>query len=264
MSGSGLPECLCSEPAGQRAGGQLPDRAPGDPIPSPAVFDQTAFRNAVRRFADDERIRWCGFTKTDRKIEKMRSYLAAQTQTGRPGVAAIGFAQEDANVFTRHPTRTQRDAPQRQPVVLLRQPPVFTVILGGVCRNGESTPELENAAAETAETPKASTRSTTRPDRVPGSLRVSIESPSATGVLKASMSTQPQWFDGGEDGWAALTVDRYRRSMRTRPPSPRAALAPAICAPSLIVQRMPPSVSPMIGEWKGPSRLWRAGPWSAE
>ena len=45
----------------------------------------------------------------------MRSDLAAQTQTGRPGVAAIGFAQEDANVFTRHPTRTQRDAPNGNP-----------------------------------------------------------------------------------------------------------------------------------------------------
>jgi hypothetical protein len=85
----------------------------GYPIPSPAVFDKigTAFRNAVRRFADDEHIPVVRFTKTDRKIEKMRSYLAAQAQTGRSGVAAIGVAQEYANVFT----GTQRDAPNGIP-----------------------------------------------------------------------------------------------------------------------------------------------------
>jgi hypothetical protein len=80
----------------------------GHPIPSPAVFDKigTAFRRAVSRFADDEHIPLVRFTKTDRKIEKMRSYLAAQAQTGRSGVAAIGVAQEYANVFT----GTRRDA----------------------------------------------------------------------------------------------------------------------------------------------------------
>ena len=67
------------------------------------------------------------FTKTDRKIEKMRSYLAAQAQTGRSGVAAIGVAQEYANVFT----GTQRDAPNGAPVVLLRQgrPPRHLLLL---------------------------------------------------------------------------------------------------------------------------------------
>jgi len=85
----------------------------GYPIPSPAVFDKigTAFRNAVRRFADDEHIPVVRFTKTDRKIEKMRSYLVAQARTGRSGVAAIGVAQEYANVFT----GTQRDAPNGIP-----------------------------------------------------------------------------------------------------------------------------------------------------
>ena len=85
----------------------------GYPIPSPAVFDKigTAFRRAVSRFADEEHIPVVRFTKTDRKIEKMRSYLAAQAQTGRSGVAAIGVAQEYANVFT----GTQRDAPNGIP-----------------------------------------------------------------------------------------------------------------------------------------------------
>ena len=45
------------------------------------------------------------FTKADRKIEKMRPYLAAQAKTGRSGVAAIGVAQEYASVFT----GTERD-----------------------------------------------------------------------------------------------------------------------------------------------------------
>ena len=74
----------------------------GYPIPSPAVFDKigTAFRRAVSRFADEEHIPVVRFTKTDRKIEKMRPYLAAQARTGRSGVAAIGVAQEYASVFT--------------------------------------------------------------------------------------------------------------------------------------------------------------------
>jgi hypothetical protein len=85
----------------------------GYPIPSPAVFDKigTAFRRAVNRFSDDEHIPVVRFTKTDRKIEKMRSYLVAQAQTGRSGVAAIGVAQEYANVFT----GTQREAPNGIP-----------------------------------------------------------------------------------------------------------------------------------------------------
>ena len=74
----------------------------GYAIPSPAVSDKigTAFRRTVNRFSDDEHIPVVRFTKTDRKIEKMRSYLAAQARTGRSGVAAIGVAQEYASVFT--------------------------------------------------------------------------------------------------------------------------------------------------------------------
>src|SRR5690242_3403573 len=74
----------------------------GYPIPSPAIFDKigTAFRRAVGRFAEEEHIPVVRFTKTDRKIEKMRPYLAAQAKTGRSGVAAIGVTQEYANVFT--------------------------------------------------------------------------------------------------------------------------------------------------------------------
>src|SRR6478609_4658846 len=74
----------------------------GYPIPSPAIFDKigTGFRRAVARFAEEEHIPVVRFTKTDRKIETMRPYLAAQARTGRSGVAAIGVAQEYASVFT--------------------------------------------------------------------------------------------------------------------------------------------------------------------
>lgn len=85
----------------------------GYPIPSPAIFDKigTAFRRAVRRFADQGHIPVVRLTKTDRKIETMRPYLAAQAATGQSGVAAIGVAQEYAPVFT----GTRRDAPNGIP-----------------------------------------------------------------------------------------------------------------------------------------------------
>jgi hypothetical protein len=74
----------------------------GYPIPSPAILDKigSGFRRAVGRFADEEHIAVVRFTKTDRKIDRMRPYLAAQAATGRSGVAAIGVAQEYASVFT--------------------------------------------------------------------------------------------------------------------------------------------------------------------
>jgi hypothetical protein len=65
----------------------------------------------VSRFAEDEHIPVVRFTTTDRKIEVMRPYLAAQAATGRSGVAAIGVAQEYAKVFS----GTQRDAPNGIP-----------------------------------------------------------------------------------------------------------------------------------------------------
>ncbi|MFC9840588.1 hypothetical protein ACFVKB_43535 [Rhodococcus sp. NPDC127530] len=74
----------------------------GYPIPSPAILERigTAFRRAVRRFADDNHIPVVGFGKHDRKIDVMGPYLSRQAKTGRPGVAAIGVAQEFAPVFT--------------------------------------------------------------------------------------------------------------------------------------------------------------------
>jgi hypothetical protein len=74
----------------------------GYPIPSPAIMEKmgTAFRKAVDRFAADDEIPVVRFGKDDRKIDRMRPYLARQAATGRAGVAAIGVAQEFAPVFT--------------------------------------------------------------------------------------------------------------------------------------------------------------------
>jgi hypothetical protein len=85
----------------------------GNPIPSPAIFEKmgTAFRKAVARFAEHDHIPVVRFTRADRKIEVMRPYLEAQAKTGRSGVAAIGVAQEYANVFTGAP----REAPNGIP-----------------------------------------------------------------------------------------------------------------------------------------------------
>jgi len=68
----------------------------GNPIPSPAILEKigTAFRRAVALFAEDNRIPVVRFGKNDRKIDRMRPYLARQAATGRSGVAAIGVAQE--------------------------------------------------------------------------------------------------------------------------------------------------------------------------
>ena len=73
----------------------------GHPIPSPAVLKKigTGFRRAVGSFAADNHIPVVHFGKDDRKIDVMRPYLAAQAASGRPGVAAIGVAQEFARVF---------------------------------------------------------------------------------------------------------------------------------------------------------------------
>jgi len=71
------------------------------PIPSPAIMEKigTRFRRAVMAFAGAEHVPVVKFTKTDRKQEVMRPYLARQAATGRSGVAAIGIAQEYQNVF---------------------------------------------------------------------------------------------------------------------------------------------------------------------
>ena len=73
----------------------------GLPIASPAIMEKIGnrFRRAVATFAQDDHVPVVKFDKTDRKIDRMRPYVAAQARTGRSGVAAIGVAQEYQNVF---------------------------------------------------------------------------------------------------------------------------------------------------------------------
>ncbi len=68
----------------------------GFPIPSPAVINRIGegFRRSVRCFADTNQIRFIKFKKGERKLDRMRRYLARQQNSCRSGVAGIGWAQE--------------------------------------------------------------------------------------------------------------------------------------------------------------------------
>lgn len=81
-----------------QVGGQIVQFLAGQgfPIPSPAVVGRIGdrFRDAVRRLADTEHIPVVRFVKHARKLDVMRPYLDRQAATGRPGIAAIGVAQE--------------------------------------------------------------------------------------------------------------------------------------------------------------------------
>lgn len=74
----------------------------GNPIPSPALFNPIGqrFRAAVASFANDHDIPLVRFGKADRKIEVMRPLLDAAAAAGRPGVVAVGVAQEFQRVIT--------------------------------------------------------------------------------------------------------------------------------------------------------------------
>ena len=74
----------------------------GFPIPSPVVVGRIgdSFRRSVRSFADMNRIPMIKFGKGERKIDRMRRYLARQQNSGRSGVAAIGWALEFQRVAT--------------------------------------------------------------------------------------------------------------------------------------------------------------------
>jgi hypothetical protein len=68
----------------------------GMPVASPAVFGQIGgrFRQAVARFAEMNDIPVVKFTRGVRKLDVMQRYLRAAARAGRPGVAAIGRAEE--------------------------------------------------------------------------------------------------------------------------------------------------------------------------
>lgn len=74
----------------------------GHPIASPALFASIGnrFRENVKRFAMAGDIPLIRFGKHDRKIDVVRPLLAAAERDHRPGVVAVGVAQEFQNVFT--------------------------------------------------------------------------------------------------------------------------------------------------------------------
>ena len=74
----------------------------GCPVPSPAMLGKIGnrFRAAVKAFAEQREIPLIRFGKDDRKIDVIRPYLDAAERDNRPGVVAIGVAQELQSVFT--------------------------------------------------------------------------------------------------------------------------------------------------------------------
>ena len=76
----------------------------GYPIPSPAIMDKigTAFRRAVDRFADDNKIPVVRFGKDDRKIDRMRPYLArAGARPVGPGWPRSGWRRSSRRCSSR-------------------------------------------------------------------------------------------------------------------------------------------------------------------
>jgi len=86
----------------------------GMPVASPAVFGQISgrFRQAVDRFAQMNDIPVVKFKKGIRKLDVMQRYLRAAARADRPGVAAIGRAEEFQLVWD---ARRRDSAPSRPP-----------------------------------------------------------------------------------------------------------------------------------------------------
>jgi hypothetical protein len=68
----------------------------GNSIPSPALLGHNGerFRKAVKTFAEDYDVPVIAFKKGDRKIAVVRPLIDAAERAGKPGVVAIGVAQE--------------------------------------------------------------------------------------------------------------------------------------------------------------------------
>ncbi len=82
----------------------------GSPYPSPALFAPIgdAFRAAVRRFAEEQRIPLIPFRARQDKLATVRPALDAAAAAEREGVVAIGVAQERRSVWmgsARHPEK---------------------------------------------------------------------------------------------------------------------------------------------------------------
>jgi hypothetical protein len=86
----------------------------GFPFPSPVLFRRLGerFRRAVASFAEANEIPWVRFGKDQPKLEVMAPHLARRAGTGRPGVAAIGVAQEFQRVWTAYEGKTSTGTPR--------------------------------------------------------------------------------------------------------------------------------------------------------
>ncbi len=85
----------------------------GNPIPSPALFAKIGerFRAAVARYVEREHIPLVRFAKDDRKADVMRPYLQRAERDRRPGVVAVGVAQEFQSVFVGYDRAADRPGP---------------------------------------------------------------------------------------------------------------------------------------------------------
>lgn len=86
----------------------------GYPIPSPALMDRIGqrFRRAVDSYARANHIPVVHFEKGQRKVEVMRRHLNRAAASGRSQVAAIGLAQEYAQVASARTWHTSAGVPQ--------------------------------------------------------------------------------------------------------------------------------------------------------
>jgi hypothetical protein len=85
----------------------------GNPIPSPAIFHKIGdrFRAAVAGYVEREHIPVVRFGTHDRKADVMRPYLARAERQQRPGVVAVGVAQEFQSVFVGYDRAKDRPGP---------------------------------------------------------------------------------------------------------------------------------------------------------
>jgi hypothetical protein len=83
----------------------------GQPIPSPVLFAHmgNAFRAAVAVFAEEHGVPVLHFAKDDPQIEIIRPYFERAT---RPGVIAVGVAQEFQSVFSAYDRSIKRGRPR--------------------------------------------------------------------------------------------------------------------------------------------------------
>ena len=85
----------------------------GAPIASPALLQRIGerFRKDVKAFAAEHDIPLLRFSKHDRKIDVARPLLTAAEREQRPGVVAVGVAQEFQSVFTAATRPSTDDGP---------------------------------------------------------------------------------------------------------------------------------------------------------